>query len=510
MTTYSINPVDAFLTNSSTAASMDATFRYYTAAVWFKYRVNSVFKHLAANRVLVGEGLDQQIPTTGVGIVIDGAVGDRTVSVTVGNGTMYSANTLDAFGYGLWDVNHLIDGEYYLLMVSIDSVGQIMQAYINNTRLAEIDAPLWFDNTEISAPVATADFPTPSISVGQLTLGIFTTPECIADAAWLFPGTFFSLDFAPNRRMFIDVNDNPLDFSASAGFVDAGIYLHRGVGGTVADMKANSGSFGGTFTDLGSNVTCAGWFGPTALPFSLPDTGTPTPPAYDVLQVVTTVDGAKPYWIERLTRVFTIGDTLENAEFLDGAIQATAALDHSGSTGVKLYGLWHLRGKTGITAWVGGLDCGDYTIAADGTLFVPYGTDPDGLFTKAFFDATDRVARVGYNYTSKGQILRPGTAVEAGSANGPPLGKVRRGHQLGVLLVNSVGVSFGTDFAKLRVASFKTKNGTPYNSATMFSGVHQTTLEDDYSFDSQLAWQVSRPYPVTITAIGNFLATQDR
>ena len=43
----------------------------------------------------------------------------------------------------------------------------------------------------------------------------------------------------------------------------------------------------------------------------------------------------------------------------------------------------------------------------------------------------------------------------------------------------------------------------------LFTGVQSDVLTDTYSFDSQLCWRVSRPYPATITAIGPSLSTQD-
>jgi hypothetical protein len=133
-----------------------------------------------------------------------------------------------------------------------------------------------------------------------------------------------------------------------------------------------------------------------------------------------------------------------------------------------------------------------------------------------FFGATTSTQRdtipavVGFTYTTQGQLLRPAAREDTGSANGPGFGKTKRNHMFAVQLQDSQGVSFGTDFTKLHTAAFKTKGGTAYTPAQLFSGIYWNTIDSDYNFDSQLCWQVTRPYPCTVTALGGFINTQDR
>lgn len=117
---------------------------------------------------------------------------------------------------------------------------------------------------------------------------------------------------------------------------------------------------------------------------------------------------------------------------------------------------------------------------------------------------------IGYAYTSQGQILRAIAPAEAGAQNGPALGKTRRTHQYSCLLQSAQGISFGTDFTSTRPAQLRSKGGTPLAKNVLFSGVHQDALADDYSFDSMLCWQLTRPYPATVCTLGAFLHTQDR
>lgn len=138
----------------------------------------------------------------------------------------------------------------------------------------------------------------------------------------------------------------------------------------------------------------------------------------------------------------------------------------------------------------------------DWAVFGPLG----GLTTVSYFGPFT----AGFTYTSQGQILRPIAPQEAGAANGPALAKTRREHQFGVLLHTSQGISFGTNFTFQNAAQFQSPGGTPYTALQAWSGVHWDTLNDDYSFDSMLAWQITRPHPSTVLTASNFLHTQDR
>lgn len=117
---------------------------------------------------------------------------------------------------------------------------------------------------------------------------------------------------------------------------------------------------------------------------------------------------------------------------------------------------------------------------------------------------------VGFTYTSDGQIVRPVHPNEAGAANGPALAKTRRAHQFAAVLHKTRGVSFGTQFTKLRPVKMTTEGGTQLTLLQLYSGTYWDTLEDKYTFDSMLCWRTTRPYPTTVLAVGNFLHTQDR
>lgn len=203
-------------------------------------------------------------------------------------------------------------------------------------------------------------------------------------------------------------------------------------------------------------------------------------------------------------------------------------------TDLTFNGFWHLAGET-VTAVIAGLDCGDFTVAADGSIVVPLQSDAGGLLTADYIIAQDGVTPgaeqnmqinisngsthdvvtvpvvIGKTYTSQGQTLRPATEADVKSRTGAALGKIRRGSMLTALLSNAQGVCFGTDFNHLDPAVLSSGTGDnvmPQNQ--MFSGVYRNqTLKDDYGFDSMICWELTRPWPCTVNAVSVFLEAQD-
>lgn len=120
---------------------------------------------------------------------------------------------------------------------------------------------------------------------------------------------------------------------------------------------------------------------------------------------------------------------------------------------------------------------------------------------------------IGFTYTSDGQILRAIAPAEAGTQEGPALGKTRRAARSAWLFSNTQGVSLGTVFTDtqtpLRNAAFSTAGGAALSKLTLFSGIYRDELEDDYTFDSMPCWRITRPFPATVNAVEPFVHTQD-
>lgn len=271
----------------------------------------------------------------------------------------------------------------------------------------------------------------------------------------------------------------------------------------------------------------------------------------DSLRMVTFDPAAQIHHVETLTQLFDTDGNLPDAWFLDSAIVPPLATVIGASSGggigsfsigisgigqssaaqpggVVFSGLTHMNGRV-ATAWVCGLDCGDYFVS-NGQITVPFGA-ADGYFTfpylalmaqsGEFLPATTVPtvvgagrfpAVIGFTYTSQGQILRPTLPQVTGAQNGPALGKLRKIYQFAVLLNNCINgaLLFGTTFDHMTPANLQSPGGHPYTPVQMVSGVQWDTIDDDESFDGMLCWQITRPVPATICSIEGFVETKDR
>lgn len=200
-------------------------------------------------------------------------------------------------------------------------------------------------------------------------------------------------------------------------------------------------------------------------------------------------------------------------------------------TSIKFYGAGHLAGKT-VQVAIAGVDMGDYTVASDGTVTVPFGVDAQGIVTPQYLAALpsstlDNAAQVtfyaddvqytkgvpvtiGLGYTTKGQTLRPALGQDLGlRVNG--LGKMRRAHEYAVLLNYATdAVLIGTTFTNTDPLALTTADGeTAWPADTLYTGVYRGRLTDDYGYDSMLCWQVSRPVALMVCAISAFLVASE-
>jgi len=217
--------------------------------------------------------------------------------------------------------------------------------------------------------------------------------------------------------------------------------------------------------------------------------------------------------VEILTDIPDETAPLASHWYLDDAVTPTSYTTTFSQ--ITFNGLWHLNGKT-VSVFAGGLDCGD-VVVSNGSAVVTFGDGVaagagQGLFTQDFVAGFNGAMPcvVGFTYTTRGQMVRPALQAEAGTAAGPAFGKIRRSHQYGVMLVNSKAPQIGTSFGNLRTAQLRTPGGNDFSPLSAFTGMHVDTLEDDYTMDSMLAWQQTRPLPCNIAALGAYLSTQDK
>lgn len=204
--------------------------------------------------------------------------------------------------------------------------------------------------------------------------------------------------------------------------------------------------------------------------------------------------------------------------------------------GVTFQGMWTMPTAT-VAVSVAGLDCGNFVVNADGTVFVPFGSDSGGQFTANYLNAvsnslsTDPAlmaisitdgdgdtiivyvpVTIGYPFTSQGLTTRPMIENQIKSAEGSGLAKKRRLQEFGMLLENAQGLSVGGDFQHLELQVFTANNvdDSPISLGARFTGVYWQKLNGNWDFDGQIAWQITRPYPCTVSAVSGFIETDER
>ncbi len=211
-------------------------------------------------------------------------------------------------------------------------------------------------------------------------------------------------------------------------------------------------------------------------------------------------------------------------------------------TTLQIWGLFHLTGKL-VSVFLGGLDLGDFTVAADGSVTVSllatagqpnawsaaqlvamdagdggYGESTTLVQLQAGAGAVfiNIPCVIGLPYITQGQRLRLSTFQDAKTQTGPVLGESRRTHMWSALLQNTVQISFGTSLTPAPTGNMNEwdqlnpDTGVALAAGEQFSGVAWGTLDDGYSFDSELCWQVLRPYPATVCSVNQFVQVQER
>jgi len=237
------------------------------------------------------------------------------------------------------------------------------------------------------------------------------------------------------------------------------------------------------------------------------------------------------------------------ASSLGGLVGKGITTVSTNSTKIQFWGLWHLligNATPTVSVQMLGQDCGDFTVAGDGSVTVPFkGTTFGGndgvvaladLFTyNDLYNDAEQVTPVsvvsgsatsylhipvviGTPYVSQGQRLRAATAADVQTPSGPGLGKLRRTHQFAALVKDAVVVSFGTSLTPTPTGNMLTglmfAGGADPNSGSLataagYSGVYRQTLTATDDFDDMFCWQVDRPWPFAIMAVTNFLHAQD-
>lgn len=207
--------------------------------------------------------------------------------------------------------------------------------------------------------------------------------------------------------------------------------------------------------------------------------------------------------------------------------------------GITLSGGWMVANRT-VGVMIAGLDCGNFLVATDGTVFVPFGSDAAGLLTPAYLNQVSNPTStnpsltaisifnsstsetlivevpvvMGYVYASSGLGLRPATEAQMKTQQGPGVGKLHHVLGIGAQVVSAalsalqLKTADGTPITAPFLNGFP--NGNPIKEGTLFTGVTYVVVPDDMGFDSQIGWTITRPLPCSIVGLTSFLETEER
>jgi hypothetical protein len=206
---------------------------------------------------------------------------------------------------------------------------------------------------------------------------------------------------------------------------------------------------------------------------------------YDELWLIVkrTINGATVRHIEYMKKDFEEEDDVEDAFFVD------SGLTYSGAAATVITGLDHLEGQT-------------VSILANGATH-PTKVVSGGSIT---LDRSATKAHIGLGYVSDGKNM----PWEAGAADGTAQGKIKRPHTCFFRLHNSMGLKYGSSFAKLDEVSFRTSTDDTASPVPLFTGDKLVDWPGDYDVYGQICWRQDKPLPLTVLAVGPQLHTQDR
>lgn len=211
------------------------------------------------------------------------------------------------------------------------------------------------------------------------------------------------------------------------------------------------------------------------------------------------------------------------------------------TTDLVFSGIYYAVGAK-VTAFIGGLDCGDYIVDSTGSITVPINSDPDQLCNGTYLSTLDVgpwdrttygtlttevtigvplvgeatiyiPVAIGFVYPSMGQRTRPAAEQTVKSPQGPATGKKRRVSNYGILfsavIGNTGGLQIGCDFNHMNAMQLQTLGGVKITNNIVFQGVAFGPISDSDSYDGQVCWQMLRPYPCIIDSLNGFMEVSE-
>ena len=195
------------------------------------------------------------------------------------------------------------------------------------------------------------------------------------------------------------------------------------------------------------------------------------------------INGATVRTVELMEKYWEDGDTLPNAYFVD------CGATYSGVATSTISGLTWLVGQT-------------VSVLADGSVHPSRVVSAGGTIT---LERNVTKAQVGLGYNSTGKTMR----IEAGGADGPAQGKLKRIHRSIFRFFQSVGLNVQATNLAGYPQNWRTSADLMDNPVSLFTGDKRWAWDGTYELEGHVSWTQSDPLPSNVLMVSAQLDTQD-
>ena len=196
-----------------------------------------------------------------------------------------------------------------------------------------------------------------------------------------------------------------------------------------------------------------------------------------------TINGSTVRTVELMQKFWEDGDTLPDAYFVD------CGATYSGAATTTITGLTWLVGQT-------------VSVLADGSVHPNCLVSAGGAIT---LQRSATKAQIGLGYNSTGKTMR----IEAGGADGPAQGKLKRIHRSIFRFFQSVGLNVQATNGSAYPQPWRTSADLMDNPVALYTGDKRWSWEGSYELEGQVSWTQSDPLPSNVLMVSAQLDTQD-
>lgn len=196
-----------------------------------------------------------------------------------------------------------------------------------------------------------------------------------------------------------------------------------------------------------------------------------------------TINGSTVRTVELMQKFWEDGDTLPDAYFVD------CGATYSGVATNTITGLTWLVGQT-------------VSVLADGSVHPNCLVSAGGAIT---LQRNVTKAQIGLGYNSTGKTMR----IEAGGADGPAQGKLKRIHRSIFRFFQSVGLNVQATNGSSYPQPWRTSADLMDNPVALYTGDKRWSWEGSYELEGQVSWTQSDPLPSNVLMVSAQLDTQD-